>query len=123
MQQNIYKLWSDAFASVGLCSISFDTCCKLMAVVLVYGGSSEMFTHITRLKSDIETARRRLNIHGTSILPPETVKTIKQYVNELQNDVDQSPVGEDSAAPFSKVCHVNWAVELMKSYGMKKLIL
>ena len=53
----LYQQWADAFASVGECHLSLDTCCKLLAVVYVYGGEDASF-RTTRTSSPTGGQRR-----------------------------------------------------------------
>lgn len=119
MRSNFHQQWAESFARAGICHLTVDTCCRLLAVVYVYGGLSESFVFNKRLATDIAAAQRRLNI-GEGLLPDgDCTKRLKAYVKELTDDASQSPAGEDPSAPALHVCHVPWALKLMKGYGLK----
>lgn len=121
---NLYQQWADAFASIGSSHISNDTAAKILAVVYVYGGSFEGFTHTPTLTTDLRAATRMFNIEGSEKPTIEGIKLIRKYVRELEEDIENSPVGEEDSAMFSKVCHVEWANKLFKErYGFEKLLL
>ena len=61
---NLYQQWADAFTSIGSSHISNDTAAKILAVVYVYGGSYEGFTHCPTLMTDLEAATRMFHIEG-----------------------------------------------------------
>lgn len=122
--EDLYKQWSDAFDSVGMCHLSLDTCCKILAVVYVYGGSHENFTFNEKLRIDYQAAAKRCNIGGGLTPNIEAVKLIRQYTQELEKDVEKSEIGEREGAIFSKVCHVDWANKLFKErYGFNTLLI
>lgn len=121
---NLYKQWADAFASIDGSHISTDTASKILAVVCVYGGSCEAFTHTPKLSIDINAAKRMFNIEGGEEPTLDGVRLIRKYVRELEEDIKKYPVGEEESAMFSKVCHVKWANKLFKErYGFEKLLL
>lgn len=83
----LYQQWADAFASVGECHLSLDTCCKLLAVVYVYGGANEAFTQTSDLVTDWRAAARRLNISGGETVNPEGHALLRKYIGDLEDDV------------------------------------
>ncbi|MGM9861220.1 MAG: hypothetical protein ACI30W_01355 [Muribaculaceae bacterium] len=119
---NLYQQWADAFASIGLSHISTETAAKLLAILYVYGGSSEDFTHTPRLLTDIQTAQRMFNIEGGEEPSPEGVLLIQKYIKELNDDiVDHQEFKNGKPAGYSD-CQVGWANDLMIGrYGFKKL--
>lgn len=120
---DLYSQFAAAMASVGACHLGTDTCCRLMAIVYVYGGSSENFTLVTKLRTDWEYAARHLHIGGAGTPDPDVVEAIKGYVAELEADIRRSEIGECKGANFSRVCHVGWACRLMRErYGMNTLL-
>lgn len=122
MERNseMYKQWVEAFASVGMNHLSFDTCAKILAVVYVYGGGNEDFTLNDKLRVDYNSAQRRFNITGGETPDAEGVEAINAYIMELENDIKNSALGEIEGAPFVKVCHVEWAVSMFNErYGIK----
>lgn len=114
---NIYKQWADAFASIGLSHISTETAAKLLAILYVYGGSYEGFTHTPNLLTGILTAQRMFNIDGGESPSAEGILLIRQYSKELEDDL------KGRQPSLHQECHVDWANELMIGrYGFKKLI-
>ena len=121
---NLYQQWADAFTSIGSSHISNETAAKILAVVNVYGGSFEGFTHCPMLTTDLKAATRMFNIDAGETPTLEGVMLIKKYVHELEDDIENSSIGEDSRASFNKICHVEWANRLFKErYGFEKLML
>jgi hypothetical protein len=104
----LYGQWIDSLKSAGIHPISDDTCCKLLAILYVYGGDSEDFTHQYNLLLDIEYSMKRLNIDGAEIPNKELSELLRKYVNELQ------PQGW-----FGEREHPEWAVKLMKRYDIE----
>ena len=114
---NIYQQWADAFASIGLSHISTETAAKLLAILYVYGGSYEGFTHTPNLLTDILTAQRMFKIDGGEAPSADGILLIQQYTKELEDDL------KGRQPSLTQECHVDWANELMISrYGFKKLI-
>lgn len=121
---NLYQQWADAFASIGYSHISAETAAKILAVVNVYGGSFEGFTHCPMLTTDLKAATKMFNIEGGETPTVEGIMLIKQYVRELEDDIENSSIGDDPSASFNKVCHVEWANKLFKErYGFGRLML
>lgn len=122
--QDLYQQWADSFAAIGSSHISIETAAKILAVLEVYGGSHENFTHNKILLTDIKAAQRMFRLYGGEIPDTTGVALIKQYIDELNEDIEESNTGEDDGAIFSKVCHVEWANRLfINRYGFKKLML
>lgn len=112
----LYQQWADAFAAVGECHLSLDTCCKLLAVVYVYGGANEAFTHNKNLVTDWRAAARRLNISGGETIDPEGHPLLRQYIRELEEDIEQNRKSVDDC------CTVEWANRLFaERYNIKNL--
>ena len=63
----MYQQWADAFASIGYSHISTDTAAKILAVLSVYGGHNEYFTHSTMLITDVKAAQRMFNLNGGEV--------------------------------------------------------
>lgn len=119
---NLYQQWADAFAAVGSSHITNDTAAKILAVVYIYGGSYEGFTHCSKLKTDIESAIRKFNIGGAKQPSLCGLQLIQKYTRELEEDLENSDVGKNDIGIFSKVCHVEWANRLFRErYGFEKL--
>lgn len=115
----LYQQWADAFASVGECHLSLDTCCKLLAVVYVCGGEDASFTHNMKLVTDWRAAARRLNISGGETPDPEGHALLRKYIGDLEEDVaKRSRAFKDLHAP----CTVEWANRLFaERYNIKEL--
>ena len=114
--ETLYQQWADAFASVGECHLSLDTCCKLLAVVYVYGGANEAFTQTSDLVTDWRAAARRLNISGGETVNPEGHALLLRYTRELEDDIEQNRKSVDDS------CKVEWANRLFaEKYNINKL--
>ena len=120
----LYQQWADSFASVGLSHLSRDTAARILAVVGVYGGSSEAFKYNEKLRIDMFTAQRMFNINGGEIPDPEGVMMIKEYTEWLEDDLRNTKIGDDPNAFAYYLCKTEWANKLFKDrYGIKKLLL
>lgn len=120
----LYEQWAEAFSNLGMCHIQPDTCCKILAVYLVYGGSHSDFTHNMKLVTDAKAAQRRLHIEGSESPDPEWLPTLKQYVKELEEDAALAPFESIEGGQFSKKCRVKWANDLFEErYGINELLL
>lgn len=102
-----YENWINALEIINIKPISDDTCCKLMAILYVFGGSSEVFTHNIKLVVDIKYAQRRMNLFGGEIANIDLLSNIKSYIKELQPN---GLYGEDVKC--------DWAIELMNKYNI-----
>lgn len=121
---SLYSQWCEAFAAAGLCHIGRDTARRLLAVALVYGGSSEAFTHNVRLVEDWRAAARLLGVAPGQFPSMEDAGEIRRLARELEEDAEGQEPGGDPAAKASRVCRVEWATCLMaERYGIAKLLL
>ena len=111
----LYRQWADAFASIGYAHISVDTAAKILAVLSVYGGNNEYFTHSPMLMTDVKAAQRMFRINGGEIPDSEGVMLMKSYIDELNADIESHTDGE-------RECCVEWANRLFKGkYKFKNL--
>lgn len=108
MEQSIYGQWAETFKAIGACHITRDTCARILAVIYVYGGSSEDFTHNTRLRTDYQAAAERFHVHGTGVVSPDDAALVRRYVRELESDADTERI------KLTHTCGVTWANELFK---------
>ena len=116
---SLYKGWIEAFQSAGIKSLSDDTCCKLLAVVYVFGGNSEAFTHNVKLLADVEYAQKRLNIGGSLVPDLELAPILRGYIAELEKKLKEAPYKAGASYVFQKDLDC-WAVDLMgERYDIK----
>lgn len=66
----------------GLKLISDDFCCKLLAWVYAFGAETEMITYNVKLRTDISSAQKRLNIFGGEIPDKELSEKLRGYIKE-----------------------------------------
>ena len=112
----MYQQWADAFASIGYAHISVDTAAKILAVLSVYGGNNEYFTHSPMLMTDVKAAQRMFRINGGEIPDSEGVSLIKHYIDELNADIERHTADQ-------RECGVEWANKLFKGkYKFKNLL-
>lgn len=71
--------------SVGMSIIPLHKACKLMAILLVYGGGDESITNSPKLACDVKFLQEKYHIHGAGIPPVEFVECLKGYVKELES--------------------------------------
>lgn len=113
----LYSQWIEALETVGLKPISDDTCCKLLAVVYVFGGNSESFTSHLKLVADIQYSQKRMNINGGLIPNADLLPILQTYIKELEVPLDMASYKEKSS--FKK-CSDSWAFDFMKDrYGIE----
>lgn len=116
-----YKRLLQSCLEAGIPILSLDTCCRLLAIVYVIGGSMEAFTHNGKLMADWQYAQQRLNIVGGETPNEEVALLIKQYVNELETYYANAAYSGNSSSPLAKE-HPEWVVEFMtKRYGIEHL--
>ena len=89
----------------GLKIISDDFCCKLLAWIYMFGAERETVVYNTKLKSDILSARRRLNIFGGEIPSKELLGKLKGYIKECGD--------------YFKPNRPQWVDEIDEKYGLK----
>ena len=65
-----------------------------MAIVLVFGGSSEYFTHSPKLRADLDYAQKRFHIAGGETPDPEFTEVYQRYAKELQTFADGYKFGD-----------------------------
>lgn len=117
---SLYSQWMEAFESVDIHPISDETCCKILAIVYVYGGSME-FIYNTKLMRDIEYCKKRVHIGGAETPDADMVVRIKELVARLEQDIKNAPHNEDSESPLS-IIHPEWVTSLMSGrYGITKM--
>lgn len=104
----LYNQWVDTLANAGIKPISDDTCCRLLAIIYVFAGDKEIFTHHCNLRADIEYAKRRMNIGGGLVPDAGMSAAFRKYAEELE----------------PQRCHgervkTEWAQNIMSKYGIK----
>lgn len=117
--KEIFTEWNESLAGVGIKPLSDDTCCRLLAVVYVFGGEREAFTHNARLLADTRHAQKRLRLSGGEAPDAELVPVMNRYIAELEHAVDIAKTPETVRFLFEKDWNC-WAVEFMQTkYGIK----
>jgi hypothetical protein len=76
---DLEKLYATA-ENAGLKLISDDDCCKLLAWLHVYGGGDESVVKNEKLKLDILTAQKRLNLFGGKRPHGVLIEKLKKYI-------------------------------------------
>lgn len=109
----LYEQWADAFIKVDIPILADDLCCRLLAIVYVYGGSMECFTHNQKLYKDVRYAQKKLNIGGGLVPDKELGDKLRTYIKEIENHIEHAEKDENKQSPFS-VKHLDWCVKIMK---------
>lgn len=112
--KSIYESYIATCKSCGIKPISDDWCCRLLAIVYVYGGNSESFTHNMKLLADVEYAQERLNIKGGCIPDAELLPELQQYIKEIEEGLSESEYIDNKDYVFAKLIKPNWVVSEMK---------
>lgn len=105
---NLYQQWVDTLQSANIKPLADDTCCKLLAIISVFGGEKEAVILNTKLHTDILYAQKRLNLFGGEIPNAELIPLLQQYIHELEPDKTRI----ERTKPL-------WAIELLEKYGVK----
>lgn len=103
----LYQQWIDTLQCARIKPLSDSTCCKLLTILYVFGGSREEFTHHSKFLADIDYAQKRLNISGGEIPDQELVPELQQYIHELTPDGIQGEWKKPQ-----------WALALMNRYDI-----
>lgn len=103
----LYQQWGDTLQCARIKPLSDSTCCKLLAILYVFGGSREEFTHHSKFLADIDYAQKRLNISGGEIPDQELVSELQKYIHELTPDGIQGEWRKPQ-----------WALALMSRYDI-----
>jgi len=77
-----YEKLVETAGQCGLKVITDDFCCKLLAWVYMFGAETEMITYNVRLRADISSAQKRLNIFGGEIPDKELSEKLRGYIKE-----------------------------------------
>lgn len=105
---SLYRQWFETLQSAGIKPLSDDTCCRLLAVLYVFGGERSEFTLHDKLTTDLRYAQRRLHLLGGETPDATLLPVLQRYISEL---APQGLAVEPIKTP--------WAVELMKRYKIK----
>lgn len=70
----------------GIKIVSDDMCCKLLAWVYVKGAYTELTIYNIKLRTDILTAQKRLNVFGGEIPDSDLCQKFRKYTKELEEN-------------------------------------
>ena len=91
-----------------------NECCQILALVYMYGGDTETFTHLSSLAtSDAADAAKKLGVEGSSQVAQSAACKIKKYVSDLSNE-DSSLTSEWVIKWYNR-----WQVKPPKRYNTK----
>lgn len=105
-----YEEYVKNLETFGIKPLSDDICCRILAILYVFGGGDEAFTHNKKLLTDVQYAQRRLNLDGSERPNAPLCEKMKEYVKELEKAVKNATYSADAA--FSKT-YDTWAVSFM----------
>lgn len=84
--------------AVGMSIIPLWKAARLMAIIYVWGGGDEGFTHCPKLKCDIDYLQEKYQLYGTGIPPAEfaialqkEVRDLEEYARNHTNEQGQCP--------------------------------
>lgn len=103
----LYQQWIDSLQCARIKPLADSTCCKLLAILYVFGGSREEFTHHDKFLADISYAQKRLNISGGKTPNQELIPELQKYINELTPDGIQGELRKPQ-----------WILKLMSRYDI-----
>lgn len=107
LKTNLYQQLLETAQSAGLKVISDERCCQLMAWLLEIGGYTEESTHNLKLRTDIFTAQKRLNLFGGEKPNTELLPIFRERHQELL-----AFIKEETDKP-------QWLINLEKHYEMR----
>lgn len=84
----------------GIKIVSDDMCCKLLAWVYVKGACTELTIYNIKLRTDILTAQKRLNVFGGEIPDSKLSEKFRKYTKELEEE------------------NADWLDEFNRKYGL-----
>lgn len=105
--QNLYKQLLETAECAGLKVISDERCCQLMAWLLEVGGYTEESTHNQKLREDIFTAQKRLNLFGGETPNAELLPIFKEFHQEITSFIE------------GKTEKPSWLTSLEKHYKIR----
>lgn len=103
----LYQQWIDSLQCARIKPLADSTCCKLLAILYVFGGSREEFTHHDKFLADISYAQKRLNISGGKTPNRELIPELQKYINELAPDGVQGELRKPQ-----------WVLKLLSRYDI-----
>lgn len=103
----LYQQLIDTLQCAKIKPLADSTCCKLLAILYVFGGNREEFTHHNKFLADINYAQKRLNISGGEIPNWDLIPELQKYIKELTPDGIQ----DEWRKP-------QWALKLMGRYDI-----
>lgn len=99
------KQWNDTCKAAGLTAIGKDTAAKLLAIVYVFGGDSETFTHSDKLAADIDYIEDVYGFTADRIPDEGVMAAFSNYALGLE---------------LGNAYALDWATKLMQeNYGIK----
>ena len=107
----LYESWLQTCESADIPAISFHSCCKLLAILYVFGGNSENFTHNLKLVADIKYAQKQSRLDGGKTPDALYVREIGKLARELEM------LKYDGLLSSAHPNH--WAVQMMNKYNIR----
>lgn len=104
---NLYQQWIETLQCARIKPLADSTCCKLLAILYVFGSGREEFTHHNKFLADISYAQKRLNISGGEIPDIKLIPELQKYIKELTPDGIQGEWRKPQ-----------WALKLMSRYDI-----
>lgn len=117
----LYKKFIDTCDEIGIKVLSNNYCCQLLATVYIFGNEDMIFNGI--FNTDIETARRRLNVYSGAIPEGKYINKLKIYVMELNNSLTEAYRAINNSDNPSKIqvsdFLPDWAKEIEARYNTR----
>lgn len=114
--QDLYSQWVDAFEWAGIKPLGDETCCKLLTIIYVYGGSME-FTYNKKLMRDARYAQKRANLYGGETPDAEMIKRIQELTDKLAGELESAPSDKNG-----RLIHPQWVTDFMSErYGIEEM--
>jgi len=104
--RKLYRQLINSCEAAGLKVISDEKCCKLLAWLYAYGGSTESVVFSYKLNEDIQYAQKRLNVFGGEKI--NTDEQLRGYLLEVEKSCQ------------GKAPHPPWAYEICDYYGLSR---
>lgn len=116
--KSLRNKWNDACLSLGIPSLTKDTCARIMAVLFVHG-NNEAFVLNNHFVADAKYIQERFCLYGTGIPTDfEFINLLKGYIKEL-DEYNETNKNKVEGCLFSDA-KPEWAIKLFKEmYNIK----
>lgn len=114
----LYKDCLSAFECIGCSAISKDTAARILAVVFVHG-NNEALVYNEKFINEVRHIQKMYGIDGGETPDADVVELVKQYVQELEDYINEHADDESKSGCIFKSQKHEWAQRLfLDRYGI-----